>query len=65
VPRLKERASRHGRSAEAERRAILEAALRPPKTGRDLWEGLSRGERMELELDRAAVDQTPRPAEIA
>jgi antitoxin FitA len=38
--RLKERARAAGRSAEAEHRAILEAALRPRRTGWDLFEQL-------------------------
>lgn len=40
VRRLKERARAHGRSAEAEHRAILEAALRSELTGRELWQKL-------------------------
>jgi antitoxin FitA len=35
VRALKERAARRGRSAEAEHRAILEAALRGPQPARD------------------------------
>jgi plasmid stability protein len=62
VQRLKAQASTHGRSAEAEHRAILEEALRPRKTGHDLWERLSSGERMEIDFDRAQLDQKPRPA---
>jgi plasmid stability protein len=49
VRRLKARASAHGRSAEAEHRAILEAALRPKVTGRQLWEKLARGEKADLD----------------
>jgi plasmid stability protein len=64
VQMLKERASAHHRSAEAEHRAILEEVLRPQKTGRDLWERLSRGEAMEIDFDDAAVDSVPRPAEF-
>jgi|1186.fasta_scaffold298113_2 plasmid stability protein len=37
VRRLKERARAAGRSAEAEHRVILEEALRPKRTGADLW----------------------------
>ena len=40
VERLKARAKAHGRSAEAEHRAILEAALRPaeaPRSGKEIW----------------------------
>jgi plasmid stability protein len=50
VRRLKARASAHGRSAEAEHRAILEAALRPRLTGRQLWDKLARGEKADLDL---------------
>lgn len=64
VKRLKDQASRHGRSAEVEHRAILEAALRTPKTGQALWLRLSRGERLKIDLDRARADQRPRPAEL-
>jgi antitoxin FitA len=64
VRRLKDRASRHGRSAEAEHRAILEEALRPPRTGRDLWDRLSRGEKMDIDFDEIAVEGAPRPAEL-
>jgi plasmid stability protein len=54
VGRLKERASTHGRSVEAEHRAILEAALRPKITGRQLWDKLARGEKAALDLGEAA-----------
>jgi plasmid stability protein len=64
VQRLKDQASRHGRSAEAEHRAILESALRAPKTGDALWTRLSRGVRMKIDLDRSGADQRPRPAEF-
>ncbi len=43
VRRLKERAAAHGRSAEAEHRVILEAALRPRMTGAELVERLREG----------------------
>lgn len=36
VRRLKIRAARHGRSAEAEHREILQEALQPPGTGQSL-----------------------------
>jgi plasmid stability protein len=62
VRRLKERASTHGRSAEAEHRVILDDALRPRKTGGELRDRLSRGERMEIDFDDPALDQAPRPA---
>ena len=54
VRRLQARASTHGRSAEAEHRAILEAALRPKVTGRELWDKLARGERSDLDLEESA-----------
>jgi plasmid stability protein len=54
VGRLKARASTHGRSVEAEHRAILEAALRPKITGRQLWDKLARGEKAALDLGEAA-----------
>ena len=40
VQELKLRAARSGRSAEAEHRAILEAALRPTRSGRSMMETL-------------------------
>lgn len=63
VERLKARAKAHGRSTEAEHRAILEAALRPgsgPKTGKELWELLSSGPKVDLEIPR--LDEEVRPA---
>jgi plasmid stability protein len=54
VHRLKVRASAHGRSAEAEHRAILEAALRPRMTGQELWDKLARGRKSDLDLDESA-----------
>lgn len=51
VGRLQRRAAEHGRSAEDEHRVILEEALRTqapaarvPRTGKELWELLSRGD---------------------
>ena len=41
VHELKMRAARHGRSAEAEHRAILEAELRPGRSGLSMKELLS------------------------
>jgi antitoxin FitA len=38
VTRLKERAARHGRSAEAEHREILKTALEPAASGELRWE---------------------------
>jgi plasmid stability protein len=60
--RLNERAAANGRLPEAEHRAILEAALRPKLSARDLWARLSRGERMELDFARSDADQVPRAA---
>jgi plasmid stability protein len=58
VRRLKARALAHGRSAEAEHRAILEAALRPELSGRELWQKLSRGEPADVDFETGA-DQRP------
>jgi antitoxin FitA len=63
VRRLKTRALAHGRSAEAEHRAILEAALRPELSGRELWQMLSRGEPADVEFDLRA-GQTPEPVDF-
>jgi plasmid stability protein len=41
VRHLEVRAAAHGRSVEAEHRAILEAALRSELTGREPWQKLS------------------------
>ncbi len=57
VRRLKERAKTHGKSAEAEHRAILEEALRPPRDGRELWKRLSRGPKLDIDFGEG-VDQT-------
>jgi plasmid stability protein len=57
VRRLKDRASTHGHSVEAEHRAILEAALRPKMTGRQLWEKLAQGVKADLDLDENARDE--------
>jgi plasmid stability protein len=56
VRRLKARALAHGRSAEAEHRAILEAALRSELTGRDLWQKLLCCGHPEIDLD-TGVDE--------
>lgn len=61
VRRLKERARAEGRSAEAEHRRILEAALRPRRSGAELWERLSRGAKTEIDFGEGA-DQTTTPA---
>jgi len=41
VEALKARAAAHGRSAEAEHREILRAALKGPAAGRSLWDWLA------------------------
>ena len=56
VRRLKARALAHGRSAEAEHRAILEAALRPELSGRELWQKLLCPGSPEIDLD-TGVDE--------
>jgi len=55
--RLEARAAAHGRSVEAEHRAILEAALRA-LTGRELWQKLSCSGSPEIDFESGA-DQTP------
>ena len=57
VRRLKVRASAHGRSAEAEHRAILEAVLRPRMTGRELWDKLARDGELDLDLGENAREE--------
>ena len=49
VQRLTARAAAHHRSAEAEHRAILETALRPQVSGRELWDKLARGAKADLD----------------
>ena len=56
VRRLKALAAAHRRSAEAEHRAILETALRPQVTGRELWDKLSGGDKADLDW-QGALDQ--------
>jgi plasmid stability protein len=56
VRRLKARAVAHGRSAEAEHRAILEAALRSDLSGRELWQKLLCPGYPEIDLD-TGVDE--------
>lgn len=57
VRRLKARAAAHGRSVEAEHRAILEAALRPTMTGQELWDKLARGAKSALDLNESAQEE--------
>jgi antitoxin FitA len=61
VRRLKARARAHGRSAEAEHRAILEAALRSELTGRELWQMLSCSGYPEIELDTGVDERIETP----
>ena len=44
VERLKRRAAAHGRSVEAEHRAILRAALQPKLSGKEMFDMLREGE---------------------
>jgi plasmid stability protein len=64
IHRLKDRAKQAGRSAEAEHRTILEEALRPRRSGRELWQRLSRGEKAELDFS-TGVDQTSKGADFS
>jgi plasmid stability protein len=63
VRRLKARAAAHHRSAEAEHRAILESALRPQLSGRELWDKLARGAKAELDYD-GALDEAAEAADF-
>lgn len=51
VERLKRQAAMHGRSAEAEHREILRAALGPALSGEELFARLRRGERFGPDVD--------------
>ena len=65
VRRLKARAAAHGRSAEAEHRAILESALAPKMTGAEFWTAL-RGDGPYLDDDDSffeALEAADQPAE--
>lgn len=55
-PQGESRALAHGRSAEAEHRAILEAALRSELSGRELWQKLLGPGYPEIDLD-TGVDE--------
>ena len=44
--------------------AIGAPGASPPTSGRELWDRLSCGERMEAESTRSDADQTPRPAKF-
>jgi plasmid stability protein len=66
VERLKRRALSHGRSVEAEHRAILRAALEPALSGRELFEHLRQGETWpaEVESDQWRHDDRGEPADL-
>jgi len=51
VERLKRRAAAHGRSVEAEHRAILRAALQPKLGGKELFDRLREGETWPIESE--------------
>ncbi len=60
VRRLNERAAAHGKSAEAEHRAILEQVLTPYRSGLELWEAMRENAPTDVELDTSGVDQAIR-----
>ena len=60
VEALKARAAAHGRSAEAEHRAILYAALHGPAAGRSLWEWLAAMPDVGEDADFARARDLPR-----
>jgi antitoxin FitA len=64
VAALKARASAHGRSAEAEHRAILYAALHGPAAGKSLWEWLAAMPDMGDDDDFARQKDTPRAVDL-
>lgn len=63
VEALKARAAAHGRSAEAEHRAILYAALHGPAAGRSLWDWLAAMPEVGEDEDFARVSDLPRDVE--
>ncbi|MEQ1567823.1 MAG: DNA-binding protein [Myxococcota bacterium] len=64
VDALKARAAAHGRSAEAEHRAILYAALHGPAAGRSLWEWLAAMPQVGEDEDFARARDLPRDVEL-
>jgi plasmid stability protein len=64
VEALKARAAAHGRSAEAEHRAILYAALHGPAAGRSLWDWLSAMPDVGEDEDFARVPDLAREVEL-
>jgi plasmid stability protein len=64
VEALKARAAAHGRSAEAEHRAILYAALRGPAAGKSLWEWLAAMPDVGDDADFARQKDLPRDVDL-
>ena len=64
VERLRRRARAHGRSIEAEHRAILRAALAPRRTGRELLALIRAGPDLDLDPDAVRWAETGRPADL-
>ncbi len=64
VERLRRQARAHGRSVEAEHRAILRAALAPRRTGRDLLALVRSGPGLDLDPDAVRSAETGRPADL-
>ena len=64
VQELKERAARHGRSAEAEHRLILEAALAPRRSGETLKELLLAIPAVGRDEDFERIEATVRDVEL-
>ncbi len=64
VEALKARAAAHGRSAEAEHRAILYAALHGPAAGKSLWEWLAAMPDVGDDEDFARQKDLPRDVEL-
>ena len=60
VERLRRRALAHGRSVEAEHRAILRAALGPVLSGRELFELLREGDSWPPEVEPESMRQDDR-----
>lgn len=65
VERLRRQAQAHGRSIEAEHRAILRAALVPRRTGHDLLALIRSGPGLGLDADTVQSAETGRPADLA
>lgn len=66
IHRLKERAARHGRSVEAEHRAVLEEAMTPVRTGADLVRELMAGDGLFEDNELPVRDRRPsEPADFS